>query len=565
MTLLPPKMNSRPWWKTAVVYQVYPRSFMDASGDGIGDLQGVILKLDYLKQLGIDVIWLNPIYDSPNDDNGYDIRDYYQIMSDFGTMEDFDRLLFEAHQRGIRIVMDLVVNHTSDEHPWFIESKASEENPYRHYYFWQDQPNNWGSIFGGSAWEQDPTTKKYYLHLFSRKQPDLNWENSEVREEVYRLMKFWLDKGIDGFRMDVINAISKVPGLPDGEIKPGDRYASGGEFYMNGPRVHEFLQEMYEKVLSHYDIMTVGEAAGTTPEQALLYTAPERHELNMVFQFEHMDIDAGPRGKWDIRPLRLTELKAVLSKWQEKLHNRGWNSLYLNNHDQPRMVSRFGNDKEYRVESAKMLATILHFLQGTPYIYQGEEIGMTNVAFPSIDDYQDVEIKNMWQERVIEGKEDPEAVLSQIHVKGRGNARTPMQWSDSLNAGFSTGDPWMKVNPNYVGINVEQALNDRHSIFYYYQALIRLRKDYDVITDGKYHLLLPDHETIFAYLRETVDELVFVAANFSGENQAIEWPEGFAGKHAACLIANYEDTPVSKVGFTLRPYEARVYHLRIGA
>jgi oligo-1,6-glucosidase len=445
-------MNQRrkAWWKEAVVYQIYPRSFMDSNGDGIGDLQGILSKLDYLKELGIDVIWLSPVYQSPNDDNGYDISDYRAIQKEFGTMEDFDRLLQEAHARGIKIMLDLVVNHTSDEHPWFVESRSSKDNDKRDFYFWRPgkdgkEPNNWLSCFSGSAWEYDATTDEYYLHIFSKKQPDLNWDNPRVRKEVYDMMKWWLDKGIDGFRMDVINFISKVDGLPSVE---GDGYQWGGAYFMNGPRIHEYLQEMNREVLSHYDLITVGETPGVTPEQAILYTAEDRKELQMVFQFEHMELDSGPNVKWDLKPWRLHDLKVTMSKWQTALDGKGWNSLYLNNHDQPRMVSRFGDDGKYRVESAKMLATFLHMMQGTPYIYQGEEIGMTNVRFSSIDEYRDIETLNMYREYRERGV-PVESIMESIYAKGRDNARTPMQWNDSENAGFTTGKPWIAVNPNY--------------------------------------------------------------------------------------------------------------------
>ena len=548
------------WWKKAVVYQVYPRSFMDSNGDGIGDLKGILQKLDYIHKLGVDVIWLNPIFDSPNDDNGYDIRDYYSIMHEFGTMDDFDALLEQAHTSGIKIMMDLVVNHTSDEHAWFVASKSSEDNPYRDYYYWRKEPNNWVSIFSGSAWQHDEATDAYFLHLFSKKQPDLNWENPQVREEVYRLMTFWLEKGIDGFRMDVINFISKNPTLPSVYTEPGQLYAYGGEHFMNGPRIHEFLQEMHERVLSKFDMMTVGEMPGVDPDLAVLYTGQDRHELQMVFQFEHMDLDSGWGGKWDYKPWRLSDLKAVISKWQEGLYQRGWNSLYLNNHDQPRMVSRFGHDGKYRVTSAKMLATFLHMLQGTPYIYYGEEIGMTNVAFSSIEDYRDVEIHNMWKERVLEGGADPAVVLDQIHVKGRDNARTPMQWTDGEQAGFTTGTPWIGVNPNHGEINVEKALQDPDSIFYYYQRLIALRKTMPIITEGKYVLLWPDHDQIYAYLREGEQDDLLVVCNFYGNTLEFYWPDGYSKDNTTCLIANYTGEQWLESGFVLRPYESRVYH-----
>lgn len=416
---------NRTFWKEAVVYQIYPRSFQDSNGDGIGDLQGIISRLDYLQKLGVDVVWLSPVYKSPNDDNGYDISDYQDIMDEFGTLQDWEELLTGLHARGIKLMMDLVINHSSDEHPWFVESRSSKDNPYRDYYIWRpggpdgERPNNWSSVFSEPAWELDETTGEYYLHLFSRKQPDLNWENPQLREELYKMITFWLDKGVDGLRMDVINMISKVEGLPSSHrdyFAPGE-LAWGGEYYMNGPRVHEFLHEMNDKVLSNYNIMTVGETPGATVEDAILYTDEERKELQMVFQFEHMDVDSGPDGKWDVAPWTLSKLRDILHKWQVGLADKGWNSLYLNNHDQPRMVSRFGDDGKYRVISAKMLATLLHTLKGTPYIYQGEEIGMTNVKFTAIEHYKDIEILNMYREKVTEGGADPNSVLNAIHIK----------------------------------------------------------------------------------------------------------------------------------------------------
>ncbi len=555
------------WWKSAVVYQIYPRSFMDSDGDGIGDLRGIIGKLDYLQDLGIDVVWLSPVYDSPNDDNGYDIRDYRTIMEQFGTMEDFEQLLTQMHSRGLKLVMDLVVNHTSDEHPWFVQSRSSQDNPYRNYYFWRagkngHEPNNWLSYFSGSAWEYDSTTGEYYLHLFSRKQPDLNWDNPSVRQDVYDLMRFWLDKGIDGFRMDVINHISKVPGLPDGS-HPNERgYAWGGDFFVNGPRVHEYLQEMNRQVLSHYNIMTVGETGGVSPADARLYAGFDRQELSMVFQFEHMGVDSGSGGKWDIKPWKLTDLKQVLSRWQQELHGVAWNSLYFGNHDQPRPVSRFGDDGAYRVESAKMLATCLMLQQGTPYIYQGEEIGMTNVAFPSIEDYRDVEILNFWRERVEQGGEDPEQVLHAIHVKGRDNARTPMQWSADDNAGFTTGKPWLEVNPNYREVNVAKAVADANSVYHYYQELIRLRRQYSSLVDARYDLILPDHEEIYAYTRSQAMEQWLVVCNFFAGQPEFILPAGISYEISELVLSNYPVTESAAVNqFTLRPYECRVYRM----
>jgi oligo-1,6-glucosidase len=552
------------WWKDSTVYQIYPRSFMDSNGDGIGDLQGIISKLDYLKRLGIDVIWLSPVYKSPNDDNGYDISDYKDIMDEFGTMEDWEELLDEMHSRGMKLIMDLVVNHSSDEHAWFIEAKKSKDNPYRDYYIWRkgnngQEPNNWSSNFGGSAWEFDENSGEYFLHLFSKKQPDLNWENPALRQEVYDMMQWWLDKGIDGFRMDVINFISKEEGLPDDEAKPGKKYASGSKYYRNGPRIHEYLQEMNEKVLSHYDVMTVGEMPGVKPEMAREYTGESRNELNMVFQFEHVSLDNGPGGKWDLKPLDLLDLKKSLTKWQTGLEETGWNSLYFNNHDQPRSVSRFGNDREYRKESAKMLATLLHMLKGTPYIYQGEEIGMTNVKFPGIDDYRDIETLNYFREAT-EGGFPAEKAMESIYAKGRDNARTPMQWDSSEHGGFTSGTPWIGMNPNYTDINAAEALEDKDSIFYYYQNLIRLRKEHDIIVHGKYELILEEDPEVYAYTRTLENQVLVVLCNFYGNKRALELPEELQGMQYSWLTGNY--IPQSGEGLVpqqLKPYEAMVF------
>ncbi|MBL4936541.1 alpha-glucosidase [Clostridium sp. YIM B02515] len=554
-------MNKK-WWKEGVVYQIYPRSFKDSNGDGIGDIRGIIEKLDYIKNLGTNIIWLGPIYKSPNDDNGYDICDYRDIMNEFGTMADFDELLKEMHKRDIKLVMDLVVNHSSDEHKWFVESRKSKDNPYRDYYIWRkakegNPPNNWGSFFSGSVWKYDETTDEYFLHLFSKKQPDLNWENKKVRNEVYDMMKFWFDKGIDGFRMDVINLISKVPGLPDGTKGENDLYGNGFPLTANGPRVHEYLQEMNREVLSKYDIMTVGETPGVDPETAKLYVNEDRKELNMLFQFELMDIDSG-NGKWDIRPWKLTTFKNIMYKWYEALKEQGWNSLFLNNHDQPRLVSRFGNDKEYRVESAKMLATFLHTWQGTPYIYQGEEIGMTNVQF-DISDYKDIEIINMFKEKTEQGV-PKEELMKSIYAKGRDNARTPIQWDASENAGFTTGAPWLRVNPNYKEINVESALKDKDSIFYYYQKLIKLRKEHEVIVYGDINMMLEEDEKIFAYTRKFENESLLVVLNFFDKEAAFTAPKKFDVNNAKLLISNYEIHELNN-NFILRPYEARVYKI----
>jgi len=562
---------SKKWWKEAVVYQIYPRSFKDSNGDGIGDLRGIIEKLDYLKELGIDVVWLSPVYKSPNDDNGYDISDYQDIMDEFGTLADWDELISEMHKRDIKLVMDLVVNHTSDEHHWFIESRKSKDNPYRDYYIWRPgndgkEPNNWQSFFSGSAWQYDEQTGEYYLHLFSKKQPDLNWENPKVRKEVFDMMTWWLDRGVDGFRMDVINVLSKTEGLPDAPIaNPNDRYQWGGEYFANGPKLFNYLTEMKEKVLSRYDILTVGETPGVTPEDGIRFTNEENGVVNMVFHFEHMDVDTNPNsliGKWDIQPWKLTDLKKIMSKWQVELHGKGWNSLYLENHDQPRSVSRFGNDKEYRVESAKMLATWLHMMQGTPYIYQGQEIGMTNVTFETIEQYRDVETHNMWKDLVIEKGYDAEKIMKAIHYRGRDNARTPMQWDATDNAGFTTGTPWIQVNPNYREINAEQALKDKNSVFHYYKKLIRLRKEHEIIVYGSYELILEEHEQIYAYVRKFEGEQLLVITNFSSESPIFHLPKHISFKEKQLLISNYEvrmDEDIQKI--TLKPYEARVYKL----
>jgi len=555
------------WWKESVVYQIYPRSFMDCNGDGIGDLQGIISKLDYLNDLGVDVIWLSPVYESPNDDNGYDISDYQAIMREFGTMKDWDELLEEIHRRDMKLIMDLVVNHSSDEHNWFVEAKKSTENPYRDYYIWRkgkegEEPNNWYSNFGGSAWQYDEQTDEYFLHLFSKKQPDLNWENSKLRNEIYEMMRWWLDKGIDGFRMDVINFISKPDEMLDGEPKLGKKYASGSKYYRNGPRIHDYLQEMNEKVLGHYDVMTVGEMPGVTPELAEDYTKEENKELNMVFQFEHMGLDNGPNGKWDLKPLDLLDLKKNLTKWQKALEDKGWNSLYFNNHDQPRIVSRFGNDSTYRVESAKMLATLLHMMKGTPYVYQGEEIGMTNVQFASIEDYRDIEILQFYQEQLAEGI-PVEKMMESIYAKGRDNSRTPMQWDNTENAGFTTGTPWIKVNPNYKNINVQDAISDPDSVYHYYRKLISLRKKHEVIVYGRYDLLLENHSEIFAYKRSLNEETLLVLCNFSEKELEINLLRELANHSSEILISNYEDDEKELNGAKmLRPYEARVYLLK---
>lgn len=549
------------WWKESVVYQIYPRSFCDSNGDGIGDLNGITGKLDYLKELGIDVIWLSPVYKSPNDDNGYDISDYQAIMDEFGTMEDFDRMLATAHEKGIKIMMDLVVNHTSDEHKWFIESRKSTDNPYRDYYIWRPAkedgslPNNWGSCFSGPAWEYDKTTDMYFLHLFSKKQPDLNWDNPAVRQDVFDMMNWWLKKGVDGFRMDVISLISKEPGLPDKET--GINGYATFNVSANGPHVHEYLQEMRQKALNNADTITVGECSGVTLEEAKKYARSDEKELNMVFQFEHMDVDSDEKaGKWTTRKMDLRNLKKILTRWQKGLQDIAWNSLYWENHDQPRSVSRFGNDSdEYREISAKMLATCIHMMQGTPYVYQGEELGMTNCPFNTLDNFRDLESINAFHELTEQGKMTEEDMMAAIGYKGRDNARTPMQWDDSAYAGFSTANPWIMVNPNYTKINAKDQINREDSVFKYYQKLIKLRHESELIVYGTYDLILDDDKDIYAYIRTLGDEKLIVYCNFSENTREVKLPEEFT--NGKVLISNYIDAKVNHK-ITLRPYEAIV-------
>lgn len=550
------------WWQEAVVYQVYLRSFQDSDGDGIGDIQGLINRLDYIMQLGVDVIWLNPIYQSPNDDNGYDISDYYKVLSEFGTMEDFDELLLQMHKRGLKLMMDLVVNHTSDEHEWFIKSKNDKSNQFHDYYIWRDSekdqaPTNWRSEFGGSAWEPVPDIGQSYLHLFSKKQPDLNWDNPSVRQDIYSMMDWWCKKGVDGFRMDVINAISKPKVFTnDNNIVSNNVHASSLHMVTNGPHVHEYLEEMNQKVLSKYDLITVGETPDVTPEIASQYAGFDKNELQMVFQFEHMGLDNDPKmGKWSSRRVSLIDLKNTLTKWQIGLAGKAWNSLYWNNHDQPRVVSRFGNDnEEYRVASAKMLANTLHMMQGTPYIYQGEEIGMTNVEFENIDQYRDLDTINAYRELVQEKKEiSPEEMMRFIHLRSRDNARTPMQWDADINAGFSTGSPWIGVNKNYTSINVEAALSDPNSVCYFYRQLIELRRKYPIIVYGSYELLLKDNPSIYAYHRKLNNEELLVLSNFTAEVQ--NFPSDILTKNHKFLIGNYESSDLK----VLKAYETRTY------
>lgn len=536
-------MNDNKWWKSAVIYQIYPRSFADSNHDGIGDLQGIISKLDYLENLGIDAVWLSPVCKSPQDDNGYDISDYQDIDPMFGTLEDMNELIKEAGKRNIRIIMDLVLNHSSDEHYWFKEAKKSRENPYHDYYVWRDgvegtPPNDMRAAFGGSAWEWVPEVKQYYFHQFAVKQPDLNWENPKLRKEIYTMINWWIEKGVGGFRLDVIDQIAKEP----------DKRITN-----NGPRLHEFLRELSKETFQKADLVTVGEAWGATTELAKLYSNPDNSELSMVFQFEHICLDQlEGKEKWDLAPLPFLRLKEVFGRWQEELFEKGWNSLFWNNHDLPRIVSRWGNDGKYRVESAKMLAILLHGMQGTPYIYQGEELGMTNAAY-EIEEYRDIETLNLYKERLKNGyaKED---VMRSIHAKSRDNARTPMQWNDEKNAGFTEGTPWIKLNPNYKEINAAKQVNDRDSIFSCYKELIRFRKQYPVFVRGNFQMLLADHESIFAYIREDDQTQLLVICNFY--DQTVDCPLKMPGEDMRLLISNYKDTDQN---FVLRPYEARMY------
>ncbi|MGM0791281.1 MAG: glycoside hydrolase family 13 protein [Bacillota bacterium] len=547
------------WWKEAVGYQIYPRSFQDSNGDGIGDLQGIIERLDYVKDLGIDVIWICPVYKSPNDDNGYDISDYQDIMEDFGTMADFDRLLEEVHQRDMKLIIDLVLNHTSDEHPWFIESRSSETSPKRDWYIWRDgkqgaEPNNWESIFGGSAWEWNELTQQYFLHVFSRRQPDLNWENSDVREALYDVVNWWLEKGIDGFRIDAISHIKKRPGMPDLPNPENKKYVSSFDMHMNQEGIHEFLQEFKEKTYANYDSMSVGEANGVTVDEADLWVGSENGKMDMIFQFEHL-------GLWDAETnpeLDIVELKKVLTRWQKGLEKDGWNALFIENHDKPRVVSTWGNDQEFWRESATSMAAMYFLMQGTPFIYQGQEIGMTNVQFPSIDDYDDVAVKNLYKLKTEEGKSHQE-IMEIIWASSRDNSRTPMQWNSTANAGFSSGSPWMKVNSNYTDINVEKQEKDEKSILSFYKKMITLKKANEVFTYGQYDLLLEDDKQIYAYTRTSEDDQVIVITNLSAKEAIFTCD--FALKPENLLLNNYPAAEAEGKSVTLKPYEARVYRI----
>lgn len=551
------------WWRKSIVYQIYPKSFKDTNGDGIGDLAGIIKKLGYLEELGVDMIWLTPIYDSPQKDNGYDIRDYYRIYEKYGTMEDFSSLVDEAHKKNIKIMMDIVVNHTSIEHEWFKQSKQSRNNKYRDFYIWKDpkegrEPNNWDSKFGGSAWKYDKNTGQYYLHLYDATQADLNWENNEVRNEVYKLMHFWLKKGVDGFRLDVINVISKDKKFPD------DNNGDGRKFYTDGPRIHEFLKEINKEVFSKYHIVTVGEMSSTTIDDCIKYTNPENKELSMAFNFHHLKVDYPNGEKWEEADFDFIKLKRVLSDWQYEMHKGGgWNALFWCNHDQPRITSRYGDDGRYRKESSKMLATTVHMMQGTPYIYQGEEIGMINPKFDDIKDYKDVETLNMYEIMKQKGKSE-EDILNIIKQRSRDNSRTPMQWNSDKNSGFTAGIPWIKLAPSYKYINVEESLKDPDSIFYHYKKLIKLRKELDIITYGNYELILEDDNAIFAYLRNYNNEKLLVINNFYPVETIFKLPSTLnLNKYdSKILISNYKDSEENFNTINLRPYESIVYYLK---
>ncbi len=550
----------RKWWKESVVYQIYPRSFNDSNNDGIGDINGIIEKLDYLKDLGVNVLWISPMLESPMDDNGYDISDYQAIFKEYGTMQDYENLLAQAHSRGIKILMDLVVNHSSDEHKWFVESKKSKENPYRDYYIWKDgkdekEPNNWGSIFGGSAWELDKTTNMYYLHLFTKKQPDLNWENEKLRKEIFDMMTFWCNKGIDGFRMDVISMISKEQSFSDGKIWPGALHGDSSAFTIHGPRVHEFLQEMNQKVLSKYDLLTVGETSGVTTKEAQKYANNDGSELSMVFQFEHTDIGNGKLGKFTTERFDFTEFKKIIIKWQTELEGKAWNSNYLGNHDQPRSISRFGNDNpKYRELSAKMLATFNQLLLGTPYIYQGEELGMTNAYFEKLEDYNDVESLRYFDEYTKAGLISEKDMLECLKLRSRDNSRTPMQWDDTENAGFTKGKPWLKVIDNYKEINAKEQIPREDSVFNYYKKLLAFRKNNDVVFYGKFVSYMEESKKVFAFTRELEGKKLFVMCNFTDEEVAISIPKEF--KTSPCVLENYATEKT--INYTLKPYETFV-------
>lgn len=561
------------WWQEAVIYQIYPRSFKDSNGDGIGDIEGIIDSLDYLKNLGVTCIWVCPFYKSPMDDAGYDVSDFFELAEEYGEIEDIDRLISELHKRDMKLVIDLVLNHTSDEHPWFIESRKSKDNEYRDYYIWQtpkedgSRPTNWESFFGGSVWDYDENTDEYYMHIFSKKMPDLNWRNKNMREAMYNMMKWWLEKGIDGFRVDAVAHLDRNWDFPDGGLPEGREFSPCYHEYANRPKVHEYVQEMNKEVFSKFDIMTVGEAGGASDEDALKYCAYDRDEFNMLIAFDHCWVDTDDQsapyvpGKWTWKDLYLPNLKKALEKWQVNLHGKAWNTIFWSNHDQPRVISHYGNDsKEYRELSAKMLATVLYFMGGTPFIYQGEEIGMTNVKFDDINDYRDVEIFTLYNETVVKKGISEEDIMNRIHHRSRDNARTPMQWNDEENAGFTTGTPWIKVNENYKDINVKKSLDDNNSIFYYYQKILKYRKENQGIIYGTFKQYLPDDKNVFMYERKFEGDTWLIVANFFDNNININIPEGININHSEYVMSNYECRKLTR-SLNLKPYEAIVFKI----
>lgn len=561
------------WWQEAVIYQIYPRSFKDTNNDGIGDLKGIIEKLDYLKELGITAIWVCPFYQSPMDDQGYDVSDFFGISSEYGTFGDLLLLIEELHKRNMRLIIDLVLNHTSDEHPWFIESRKTKDNPYRDYYIWQkgkdgNPPTNWESFFGGSVWEYDETTAEYYMHIFSKKMPDLNWNNASMRQDMYQMMKWWLEKGVDGFRVDAVAHLDRNPDFPQGEVPKGRDFSPCYHEYSNRPKVHERIQEMYNEVFSNYDIMTVGEAGGASVEDALKYCAYDRGEFNMLISFDHCWVDVNPQsaeyvpGKWTFKPLNLPDLKKSLAKYQCSLYGKAWNTIFWSNHDQPRVLSHYGNDStKYRYISAKMLATVLYFMGGTPFIYQGEEIGMSNVSFSDINDYRDVEIFTLYKETVLKNIASREDILDRIHKRSRDNARTPMQWDDSLYAGFSTVKPWINVNPNYKDINVLANLHNDDSIYYYYQKIFSIRQNCKALIYGDFLLYLEDDKNVFMYTRSYEGELYLVVANFFESSVSVSIPKHLLTINPRVLISNYERHCLDEE-MKLRAFEAIVYQIK---
>ncbi|QVK17221.1 alpha-glucosidase [Mycoplasmatota bacterium] len=561
------------WWQEAVVYQIYPRSFYDSNNDGIGDIQGIIEKLDYLKNLGVTTIWVCPFYKSPMDDQGYDVSDFFEVSEDYGTFLDLKNLIDELHNRNMRLIIDLVLNHTSDEHPWFIESRKSKDNDYRDYYIWQngkedEPPTNWESFFGGSVWEYDNSTDEYYMHIFSKKMPDLNWNNSHMRKDIYKMMHWWLKKGVDGFRVDAVAHLDRNFNFPNHPVPSGRDYSPCYYEFSNRPKVHERIQEMVDEVLSKYDVMTVGEAGGASIEDTLKYCAYNRNEFNMLISFDHcwVDVDDASAeyvpGKWTFKSLHLPDLKKSLAKYQIELYGKAWNTLFWSNHDQPRVLSHYGNDSvAYRKISAKMLGTVLYFMGGTPFIYQGEEIGMTNVSYPNINDYKDVEIFTLYNETVLKNVATKEDILNRIHKRSRDNARTPMQWDNSQNAGFSRVEPWMKVNPNYVDINARDNLRDKDSIYYYYQKIFEIRQNTKCFIYGKFKLYLEDDLNIFMYTRSFEKECYLVLANFFEDYIKVEVPNNLVKKDASIILSNYEKQPLNNE-IHLRPFEAIVYRLQ---